>query len=117
MAHTPDRHHHRRPKNDAGFKWFRPHTWPDAHRPQIQKRCDSGCNKRNARAGITVIDDEDDELDELPLFQPSDSTGLTMEIVRGVERYLNGKTNETMRSNVIERIGQNIQSVFKRDKS
>jgi hypothetical protein len=24
-----------------------------------------------------VIDDDDDELDELPLFQPSASTGLT----------------------------------------
>jgi hypothetical protein len=68
-------------------------------------------------ARYAVIDDEDDGLDELPLFQPSASTGLTMEIVRGVERYLAGKTEHTMRANVIERVGQNIQSLFKRDKS
>jgi hypothetical protein len=64
-----------------------------------------------------VIDDEDDDLDGLPLFQPSAKTGLTMDIVRGVERYLDGSTDKTMRANIIERIGQNIHAVFKRDKS
>ena len=64
-----------------------------------------------------VIDDEDDELDELPLFQPSAKTGVTMEIVRGVEKYLNGKTDKTMRANAIVRLGQNIHSLFKEDKS
>ncbi len=64
-----------------------------------------------------VIDDEDDELDELPLFQPSATTGLTPEIAKGVENYLNGKTEQTMRANVLTRIGQNIHSLFKRDKS
>jgi hypothetical protein len=34
-----------------------------------------------------VIDDEDDGLDALPLFQPSSKTGLTPDIARGVERY------------------------------
>jgi hypothetical protein len=56
-----------------------------------------------------VIDDEDDELDDLPLFQPSARHGLTMDtmdIVRGVEKFLSGKTNETMRANVIQRLGQ-----------
>jgi hypothetical protein len=64
-----------------------------------------------------IIDDEDDELDELPLFQPSSKTGLTTEIARAVERYLDGKTDKTMRANAIERMGQNIHSLFKRDKS
>src|SRR5437588_4123211 len=32
---------------------------------------------------FVVIDDEDDELDDLPLFQPSPKTGLTQHIVRG----------------------------------
>ena len=31
---------------------------------------------------FVVIDDEDDELDQLPLFQPSASTGLTEEIAK-----------------------------------
>jgi hypothetical protein len=64
-----------------------------------------------------VIDDEDDELDELPLFQPSAATGITREIVKGVENYLNGKTDATMRANIVTRIGQNIHSLFKRDRS
>ena len=38
-----------------------------------------------------VIDDEDDELDGLPFFQPSSRTGLTEKIVAAVAEYLNGK--------------------------
>ena len=66
---------------------------------------------------FAIIDDEDDELDDLPLFQPSGKTGITPGIVKGVERYLNGKTDETMRMNAIVRLGQNIHSLFKRSKS
>jgi hypothetical protein len=66
---------------------------------------------------FAVLDDEDDELDELPLFQPSSRMGLTPEIARGVERYLNGLTDRTMRSNAIKRLGQNLEALFKRDKS
>ena len=64
-----------------------------------------------------VIDDEDDELDDLPLFQPSSKTGITMEIVRAAEKYLNGETDKTMRANAVVRLGQNIHSLFKRNKS
>jgi hypothetical protein len=58
---------------------------------------------------FAVIDDEDDELDELPLFQPSAATGLT----RGVVKYLDGKTDEDMRSGSVERLLQNVQSALK----
>jgi hypothetical protein len=73
----------------------------------------------SCKIGITVeiIDDEDDELDELPLFQPSYKIGITVEIVKGVEKYLSGKTDRTMRASGIVRLGQNIHSLFKRDKS
>jgi HAD domain in Swiss Army Knife RNA repair proteins len=64
-----------------------------------------------------IIDDEDDELDDLPLFQPSAETGLTMDIVRAAENYLNGKTDQTRRANAVVRLGQNIHSLFKRDKN
>jgi hypothetical protein len=64
-----------------------------------------------------VIDDEDDELDELPLFQPSATMGLTPEIAKGVERYLMGQSDATMRANLVTRMGQNIHALFKRDKS
>ena len=40
-----------------------------------------------------------------------------MDIVRGAAAYLNGKTDETMRANAVVRLGQNIHSLFKRDKS
>jgi hypothetical protein len=66
---------------------------------------------------FVVIDDEDDELDDLPLFQPSSKTGITQEISKGVERYLKGETEETIRDNPVIRIGQNIRSLFERNKS
>jgi hypothetical protein len=64
-----------------------------------------------------VIDDEDDGLDDMPLFQPSRQTGLTPQIAKGVARYLAGQTDEVMRANALVRIGQNIHALFKRDKS
>ena len=64
-----------------------------------------------------VIDDEDDELDDLPLFQPSSKTGLTMDIVKAAEKYLNGQSDTTMRASAVVRLGQNIHSLFKRNKS
>ena len=64
-----------------------------------------------------MIDDEDDELDDLPLFQPSGKTGITTEIVKAAEKYLNGSSDETMRASAVVRFGQNIHSLFKRDKS
>lgn len=40
---------------------------------------------------FVVIDDEDDELDQLPLFQPASSTGLTEKVANGVANYLDCK--------------------------
>lgn len=57
-----------------------------------------------------VIDDQDDELDPLPLFQPTRNTGLTDEIVKAAVDYLNGKTDKDMRRNKLVRICQNIAS-------
>ncbi len=62
---------------------------------------------------FVIIDDEDDELDELPLFQPSAATGLTQAICNGVAKYLEGKTEEDMRCNTIVRTFQNIRSALK----
>jgi hypothetical protein len=57
---------------------------------------------------FAVIDDEDDGLDELPLFQPSARTGLTNEIVDGVRGYLEGRTDRDMRCGRIKRLFQNM---------
>jgi hypothetical protein len=44
-----------------------------------------------------------DELDGLPLFQPSASTGLSKTIAKGVADYLDGKTDEDMRRSALVR--------------
>ena len=62
---------------------------------------------------FAVIDDEDDELDELPLFQPSGAIGLTAEIAKGVADYLDAKTDRDMRSGPLVRAIQNVHSIFK----
>jgi hypothetical protein len=59
-----------------------------------------------------VIDDEDDELDDLPLFQPSARTGLTRAIVTGAAKYLEGKTDKDMRSSLLMRTVENIHSAL-----
>ena len=46
-------------------------------------------------------------LDDLPLFQPSAKIGLTPEIVKAVEVYLDEKTNKILRASPIVRLGQN----------
>jgi hypothetical protein len=60
-----------------------------------------------------VLDDEDDELDGLPLFQPSSATGLTNEIAHGLVDYLNGKTDQDMRSSRMVRWLQNLHAILK----
>ena len=64
-----------------------------------------------------VLDDDDDCLDELPLFQPSSRTGLTPEIAKGIEDYLAGRSDKDMRASALKRLGQNIHAIFSRDKS
>jgi hypothetical protein len=59
-----------------------------------------------------VIDDEDDELDDFPLFQPLRSTGLTDEIVEAAARYLSGKTDEDSRRSMLVRVCQNLCSML-----
>jgi hypothetical protein len=61
-------------------------------------------------ARYVVIDDDDDGLDDLPLFQPSASTGLTEKIVTGVVDFFDGKTDKVMRSNRVVRIIENIHA-------
>lgn len=59
-----------------------------------------------------VLDDEDDDLDGLPLFQPSSLTGLTEDLAQALVGYLNGETNEDMRAGRLTRLVQNIRAVL-----
>jgi hypothetical protein len=64
-----------------------------------------------------VLDDDDDCLDELPLFQPTSRTGLTSDISKGIEEFLAGRSDKDMRASALTRLGQNIHALFQRDKS
>jgi hypothetical protein len=64
--------------------------------------------KRHPRVTrYAVLDDDDDGLDAMPLFQPSAGTGLTAEIAKGLCDYLLTKTDRDMRRNVAVRIAEN----------
>jgi len=81
-----------KPRRNEILAWLR-------HHPRVKR--------------FVVIDDEDDELDELPLFQPSHRIGLTEKIVEGATLYLGGKTNRDMRCNRVKRFFQNIGAALK----
>ena len=90
---------------------------PDMPKKTRREEVQCWLSKHPKVSRYVIIDDEDDELDGLPLFQPSAKTGLTADIVKGVERYLSGKSEATMRASLLVRAGQNIHSLFKRDKN
>jgi hypothetical protein len=66
---------------------------------------------------FAVLDDDDDQLDALPLFQPSGKTGLTREIAAGLVAYLEGKTNHDMRASFASRAIENVTAIFHRNKN
>jgi Swiss Army Knife RNA repair-like protein len=64
-----------------------------------------------------VLDDEDDQLDDMPVFQPSSRTGLTSTLVDAAAAYLNGETDACARQGWFFRKCQNIVSYFRRRSS
>jgi hypothetical protein len=57
-----------------------------------------------------VLDDQDDELDGLPLFQPSARYGLTNEICTGLKQYFAGNTDKDMRRGLLTRFVLNLKA-------
>ena len=90
---TPDKP--RQPRRNEILSWLKDH-------PRVKR--------------YAVVDDDDDELDNLPLFQPSAATGLTDQIVKGLVDYLEERTNDDMRRNRVIRIIENIQDSLTRHK-
>jgi hypothetical protein len=83
-------------------------------------RCEELLSWLRAHPEVTryvVLDDDDDCLDELPLFQPSPKRGLTPDIAKGIEEFLAGRSDKDMRLGALTRLGQNIHAFFGRDKS
>lgn len=62
---------------------------------------------------FAVLDDEDDELDELPLFQPSAATGISEDVARGLAAYLLEKTDMDMRHTRLKRWFQNVYCMLR----
>jgi Swiss Army Knife RNA repair-like protein len=79
------------PRRNEIFAWLRDH-------PQVTR--------------YAVLDDEDDELDDLPLFQPSAVTGLTEEMAQGLVDFLTGSTDQDMRCSRLSRILQNLRAIL-----
>jgi hypothetical protein len=71
-------------------------------------RCDEVITWLRQHPEVTryaVLDDEDDCLDELPLFQPTSRTGLTLEISKGIEEFLAGRSDKDMDTAVAASVG------------
>jgi HAD domain in Swiss Army Knife RNA repair proteins len=83
--YVPDLPH--RPRRDEILAWLRKH-------PRVSR--------------YAVLDDDDDQLDELPLFQANPRTGLTPSLARALRDYLNGKTNKDRRRNKAVRMAENL---------
>lgn len=74
--------------------------------------------RSHPKAGrFVVIDDENDRLDDLPLFQPSPKTGLTPAMAGAISNYLQGNTNQTVRRPALVRLFQNATSLLARSTS
>jgi hypothetical protein len=82
----------RKPRRDEVTEWLGKH-------PEVTR--------------FAILDDEDDELDELPLFQPSRRTGLTTPLANHLIAYLNGNTDRDSRSNIGKRLLQNISAALR----
>jgi hypothetical protein len=61
-----------------------------------------------------VLDDDDDDLDNLPLFQPSATRGLNSKIANGIIKYLCGRTDQDMRYGPLIRTWENVRKELKR---
>jgi HAD domain in Swiss Army Knife RNA repair proteins len=85
---------------------------PDCPREPRRNEILSWLGDHPAVRRYAVLDDEDDELDGLPLFQPSSLTGLTDDIAEGLADYLNEKTDTDMRAGRLTRFVQNLRAVL-----
>lgn len=61
-----------------------------------------------------VLDDDDDQLDDLPLFQPSASSGLTAYMTGRIAKYLSGRSDKDMRRGPLVRTLENARKQIKR---
>lgn len=89
MGCTPDLPH--RPRRDEILHWLK-------QRPRVTR--------------FAVLDDDDDELDKLPLFQPNPREGLTASLAHQIAAYLEGKTDEDARRSRLVRLAENAANAL-----
>ena len=88
---TPDLPH--RPRRDEIMAWLKAH-------PRV--------------ARYAVLDDDDDDLDGLPLFQPNPRQGLTVSLAHAVELFLAGKRTKDRRRSAPVRLVRRAINALRR---
>jgi hypothetical protein len=86
---VPDMPH--RPRREEITAWLKAH-------PKVKR--------------YAVLDDDDDELDTLPLFQPAASEGLSPTMAKALSDFLSEKTDKDMRRNRVLRLAENVLNVM-----
>lgn len=82
----------RRPRRDEITEWLKGHR---------------------AVTRYAVLDDEDNQLDALPLFQPNPKHGVNAAVARAVVRYLNNESDRDMRRSAGIRALENVRAIVR----
>jgi hypothetical protein len=90
---VPDMPH--RPRHDEITAWLKAH-------PKVTR--------------YAVLDDDDDELEPFPLFQPSATEGLSPKLAKALGDFLLKKTDNDMRRSAVVRLAENVLDVVSRHK-
>lgn len=81
---------------------LRPHSRGDEVRTWLADHPDVEC--------FLIIDDDDDDYGDMPLFQPNPYHGLTDAVVGAIKQYLRGQRDHDCRRSRLVRIGQYLKS-------
>lgn len=60
-----------------------------------------------------ILDDDDDEYEDMPLFQPNPYKGLTDQVARAIEDYVAGRRDDDWRRSLLTRACQYMGTFFK----
>jgi hypothetical protein len=61
---------------------------------------------------FVILDDDDDDYEDMPLFQPNPYTGLSPDLAAAAQEYLNGGRDDDCRRTLLVRAGEYLKSLF-----